>query len=497
MNIATPTNVSFALYMLALCVIGFIAWRRTTDFDDYILGGRKLGPGVTALSAGASDMSGWVMMGLPGAIFATGLSESWIGVGLVAGAWVNWLLVAGRLRVYTERARNALTLPDYFTHRFEDRSRLLRILSALVILVFFSLYVASGVVAGGVLIQGVFGIDYAYAVWIGAGVTIAYTLVGGFLAVSWTDALQGLLVLLALLILPAVAAFANGGFAESAALVEQVDPQRLQWIGAGGWIAVVSGLAWGLGYFGQPHILVRFMALDSLASVPRARRIGMSWMILCLLGSLCVGFFGIGWFARNPELAGPVLANEETVFITLTGLILNPWVGGFVLAAMLAAIMSTLNSQLLVCSSALTEDFYRAFLRRDAGQRELLWVGRITLLLVSLLAIWMARDPEARVLDLVSYAWAGFGSAFGPVVLISLMWKRMTRDGALAGMLVGGVVALVWGSQKWFGLYEIIPGALCASLAIVAVSLLGRPPQESVRRTFDEVQAEVANGGRG
>ncbi|MBS7456923.1 sodium/proline symporter PutP [Coralloluteibacterium stylophorae] len=497
MNNGIPTYVSFALYMLALCAIGVVAWLRTTDFDDYILGGRKLGPGVTALSAGASDMSGWVMMGLPGAIFATGLSESWIGVGLVAGAWVNWLLVAGRLRVYTERAHNALTLPDYFTHRFEDGSRLLRIISALVILVFFSLYVASGVVAGGLLIQSVFGIDYAYAIWIGAGVTIAYTLVGGFLAVSWTDAMQGILVLLALLVLPVVAAVANGGIGESVALVEQVDPQRLDWVGAGGWIAVVSGLAWGLGYFGQPHILVRFMALDSLASVPLARRIGMSWMILCLLGSLAIGFFGIGWFQTHPEAAAPVRENAETVFITLTGVILNPWIGGFVLAAILAAVMSTLNSQLLVSSSALTEDFYRAFLRRDAGQRELVWVGRITLLLVSLLAIWMARDPEARVLDLVSYAWAGFGSAFGPVVLISLLWKRMTRNGALAGMLVGGLVALVWGSQKWFGLYEMIPGALCASLAIVAVSLMGRPPQESVRRTFDAVQAEVAAGGRG
>jgi sodium/proline symporter len=491
MNVSTPTYVAFALYMLGLIVIGYYAWRRTNDFDDYILGGRKLGPTVTALSAGASDMSGWLLLGLPGAIFLSGLSEMWIGVGLVAGAWLNWTLVAGRLRAYTERANNALTLPDYFTHRFEDTSRLLRIVPALVILVFFALYVASGVVAGGLLIEGVFGVPYATAIWIGAGVTIAYTLVGGFLAVSWTDTAQGMLMLFALVVTPITVVYFNGGFADSVVLVREVDVAYLSLVGAGGWVAIVSGLAWGLGYFGQPHILVRFMAAESVASIPTARRIGVGWMLLCLLGSLGVGFFGIGWFANNPEFAGPVQENAERVFLSLVTVVFHPWVAGILLSAILAAIMSTLNSQLLVCSSALTEDFYRAFLRRMASQRELLWVGRITLLLVSLVAIWMARNPDARVLQLVSYAWAGFGAAFGPVIVLSLLWRRMTRNGALAGMLVGSVVVLVWNRFGWFGLYEMIPGVALATLAIVGVSLMGRPPATSVDDVFSSMEGDM------
>ncbi|WP_255505354.1 sodium/proline symporter PutP [Alkalisalibacterium limincola] len=395
------------------------------------------------------------------------------------------------LRAYTERANNSLTLPDYFTHRFEDRSRLLRVVPALVILVFFALYVASGVVAGGRLIEGVFGVPYATAIWIGAGVTIAYTLVGGFLAVSWTDTAQGLLMLFALVVTPITVVYFNGGFADSVALVREVDVAYLSLVGAGGWVAIVSGLAWGLGYFGQPHILVRFMAAESVASIPTARRIGVGWMLLCLFGSLGVGFFGIGWFANNPEFAGPVQENAERVFLSLVTVVFHPWIAGILLSAILAAIMSTLNSQLLVCSSALTEDFYRAFLRRTASQVELLWVGRITLLLVSLVAIWMARDPDARVLQLVSYAWAGFGAAFGPVIVLSLLWRRMTRDGALAGMLVGSLVVLVWNRFGWFGVYEMIPGVALATLAIVGVSLLGRPPATSVDDTFTGMEGDM------
>lgn len=382
-------------------------------------------------------------------------------------------------------------MPDYFTHRFEDRSRLLRVVPALVILVFFALYVASGVVAGGRLIEGVFGVPYATAIWIGAGVTIAYTLVGGFLAVSWTDTAQGLLMLFALVVTPITVVYFNGGFADSVALVREVDVAYLSLVGAGGWVAIVSGLAWGLGYFGQPHILVRFMAAESVASIPTARRIGVGWMLLCLFGSLGVGFFGIGWFANNPEFAGPVQENAERVFLSLVTVVFHPWIAGILLSAILAAIMSTLNSQLLVCSSALTEDFYRAFLRRTASQVELLWVGRITLLLVSLVAIWMARDPDARVLQLVSYAWAGFGAAFGPVIVLSLLWRRMTRDGALAGMLVGSLVVLVWNRFGWFGVYEMIPGVALATLAIVGVSLLGRPPATSVDDTFTGMEGDM------
>ncbi|MBP8908216.1 MAG: sodium/proline symporter PutP, partial [Pseudoxanthomonas sp.] len=401
---STPLIVAFTAYLLLMVVIGFVAWRRTRTFDDYILGGRSLGPYVTALAAGASDMSGWLMMGLPGALYLTGASEGWIAVGLIIGAWFNWRFVAGPLRVYTERANNALTLPDYFTHRFEDRSKLLRILSALVILVFFAIYCASGIVAGARLFESMFGLPYGQAMLWGALVTIVYTFIGGFLAVSWTDTVQASLMIFALLLVPSFAIAGVGGPAASLALIEQVDPARLAWIGAGGLVAVVSALAWGLGYFGQPHVLARFMAADDLATIPRARRIAMTWMVACLAGAVATGLAGIAWFAQHPELAGPVDANPERVFIALAEHLFNPWIAGIVLSAILAAIMSTLSAQLLVCSSALTEDFYRGFVRPKAGHRELVWFGRAMVLAVALLAIWIARDPDSRVLGLVSYA---------------------------------------------------------------------------------------------
>ncbi|MEO7199777.1 MAG: sodium/proline symporter PutP, partial [Dokdonella sp.] len=464
---------------------------RTHNLSDYILGGRSLGSFVTALAAGASDMSGWLLMGLPGAVYLSGLSEGWIAIGLIIGAYLNWRFVAARLRLYTERTHNALTLPDYFTHRFEDKSRILRILSAVVILIFFAIYAASGVVAGARLFESTFGLSYATALWAGAAATIAYTLIGGFLAVSWTDTVQASLMFLALLITPLTVVYFQGGLPQSLALIEQVDSKNLELFRGTTTIGIISLLAWGLGYFGQPHILARFMAAESAAAIPAARRISMTWMILCLIGSVAVGLFGIAWFASHPEQAIQVDQNPERVFIVLSQVLFNPWIGGVLLSAILAAIMSTLSAQLLVCASALTEDFYRAFLRNNASQTELVWVGRATVLLVALLAIAMAADPESRVLGLVSYAWAGFGAAFGPVILLSLLWPRMTRDGALAGMLVGATTVLVWKQFAWFGLYEIVPGFVFASLAIAITSLLGRPPSASVRNIFDEVDAQV------
>ena len=471
-----------------------LAWRRTRTFDDYILGGRSLGPYVTALAAGASDMSGWLMMGLPGALYLTGASEGWIAVGLIIGAWFNWRFVAGPLRVYTERANNALTLPDYFTHRFEDRSKLLRILSALVILVFFAIYCASGIVAGARLFESMFGLPYGQAMLWGALVTIVYTFIGGFLAVSWTDTVQASLMIFALLLVPSFAIAGVGGPAASLALIEQVDPARLAWIGAGGLVAVVSALAWGLGYFGQPHVLARFMAADDLATIPRARRIAMTWMVACLAGAVATGLAGIAWFAQHPELAGPVDANPERVFIALAEHLFNPWIAGIVLSAILAAIMSTLSAQLLVCSSALTEDFYRGFVRPKAGHRELVWFGRAMVLAVALLAIWIARDPDSRVLGLVSYAWAGFGAAFGPVVLLSVFWQRMTRNGALAGMLAGAATVLLW-KQTGSALYEMVPGFLAGTVAVVVFSLLDKMPSASIQARHQQVRATLHENG--
>jgi sodium/proline symporter len=490
----SPLTITFAIYILLMLGIGFVAWRSINTLDDYILGGRNLGSFVTALSAGASDMSGWLLLGLPGALFLSGLSESWIAIGLVLGAWCNWKYVAGPLRVYTERCQNALTLPDYFTHRFEDQSKLLRIISAVIILVFFAIYSASGIVAGARLFESVFHVPYAQALWIGAGATIAYTLIGGFLAVSWTDTVQATLMIFALILTPVVVILSVGGVTPSLQLIEQVNPANLDMFKGTTLIGIISLMAWGLGYFGQPHILARFMAVDSVKSIPAARRIGMIWMILCLFGAMAVGFFGIAYFAQHPELAGPVTANNERVFIELATLLFNPWVAGILLSAILAAIMSTLSCQLLVCSSALTEDFYKGFLRPAAGARELVWIGRLTVLGVALVAIWMASNPDSKVLGLVSYAWAGFGAAFGPVVLFSLGWKRMTRNGALAGMLVGAATVIIWKQFSWFGLYELVPGFLLASVAIIFVSRLGIAPSRAMQERFDAVRDELKAG---
>lgn len=490
MTMSTPMLVTFLVYIFGMVLIGLVAYRATNNFDDYILGGRSLGSVVTALSAGASDMSGWLLMGLPGAIFLSGISESWIAIGLTIGAYLNWKLVAGRLRVHTEANNNALTLPDYFTSRFEDNSKLLRVISAIVILVFFTIYCASGIVAGARLFESTFGMSYETALWAGAAATILYTFIGGFLAVSWTDTVQASLMIFALILTPVIVIFAVGGIDSSMMVIAAQNPANIDMMKGLNLVAILSLLGWGLGYFGQPHILARFMAADSHRTIRSARRISMTWMILCLGGTIAVGFFGIAYFANNPDQAGHVSQNGERVFIELAMLLFNPWVAGVLLSAILAAVMSTLSCQLLVCSSAITEDLYKAFLRKGASQRELVWVGRLMVLIVALVAIALASNPENRVLGLVSYAWAGFGAAFGPVVLISVMWSRMTRNGALAGMLVGAITVIVWKQYAWLDLYEIIPGFLFGSIAIVLVSLMGRKPSASMTERFDQAEAE-------
>ena len=495
MTANTPTVVMFAIYLLGMLAIGWAGYKATDNLSDYILGGRSLGPVVTALSAGASDMSGWLLMGLPGAVFLQGLSASWIAIGLCLGAWLNWRFVAARLRIYTEKVGNALTLPDYFTNRFEDRSNLLRIVTALVILVFFTIYCASGVVAGARLFESMFGMDYQTALWVGAVATMAYVFIGGFLAVSWTDTIQASLMITALILAPLMVIYADGGVGPSAAIIDTARSGAFDMFQGQTVIAVISLLAWGLGYFGQPHILVRFMAAESVQTIPNARRIGMTWMVLCLGGAVAVGFFGIAFFSGRPDLAGGVNANAETVFLEVAKLLFNPWISGVLLAAVLAAVMSTLSCQLLVCSSALTQDIYKTFLRKQASERELVWFGRAMVFVIAVIAIVIAQDPESKVLGMVSNAWAGFGAAFGPLVLLSLLWKRMTRNGALAGMVVGAVTVLVWQHYQWFKLYEIVPGFVLSTVAIVVVSLLGKTPSAAVLKTHAEVEAEIAAQG--
>ena len=476
MNFTDPTVIMFSIYLFTMLFIGFLGYRSTNSLDDYILGGRRLGSFVTALSAGASDMSGWLLMGLPGAIYLSGVSEAWIGVGLVMGAYLNWRYVAARLRLYTERAGNALTLPDYFSNRFEDKQNLLRILTTVVILVFFTIYCASGVVAGARLFENMFGLPYQTALWVGAACTIAYVFIGGFLAVSWTDTIQASLMITALIVAPVAGYFAViNGLQPTQSLTDLMEPAKMDMMKGASFIGILSLMAWGLGYFGQPHILVRFMAAESVKTIPAARRISMTWMILCLAGAVAVGFVGIPYFLAHPEGALAVNANSETVFIELAKQLFNPWIAGLLLAAILAAVMSTLSCQLLVCSSALTEDVYRTFLRKNAGQTELVWVGRTMVMAIALIAIGIASNPEAKVLGMVSYAWAGFGAAFGPVIILSLFWSHMTRNGALAGILVGAVTVLVWKQFGWLGLYEIVPGFIFAWLATVVISRLGQP----------------------
>lgn len=502
--VSTSIIVVFAIYIIGMMIIGYLGYRATKDLSDFILGGRSLGPFVVALAAGASDMSGWLLMGLPGEVFSVGISASWIAIGLTIGAYINWLLVAGRLRAYTEVAGNALTLSDFFANRFEDRTNLLRIVSAIVILIFFTLYCASGVVASARLFESMFGWDYHTAMWLGALFTIAYVFIGGFLAVSWTDAVQASMMFTALILTPLIVLNQVGGYEAAAEASLQFNPQSLSMFSGVTTVSIVSSLAWGLGYFGQPHILARFMAAESVKSIPAARRISITWMILCLAGAIAVGFFGIAYFSPTETItdgsalaaANRVLENPERVFIEFSVLLFHPLIAGLLLAAILAAVMSTLSAQLLVCSSSLTQDVYKPFLRPGASQKELVWFGRFMVLTVALVAIFLARDPSSKVLGMVSYAWAGFGAAFGPIIILSVFWRRLTAKGALAGMVVGAATVLLWKNYTTSDLYEIVPGFILCAIAAIVVSLLDKKPSQSMLDTFDEVDQIMIDSRR-
>ncbi|WP_445773706.1 sodium/proline symporter PutP [Shewanella sp.] len=483
MDIQTPIIITFIGYLALMMGIGYWAYRKTDTVDDYILGGRKMGPAVTALSVGASDMSGWLLLGLPGAVYLSGLGEAWIGFGLIIGAWLNWLFVAKRLRIYTLMADNSLTLPDFFENRFHDSHGLLRVVSAVTILVFFTFYASSGMVGGAILFEKVFGLDYTMALIIGSFIIVSYTFVGGFFAVSWTDFFQGCLMLIALLIVP-MTIFSQP---DTQVGFEQIDPAMLSFINDNTTIlGLVSLLAWGLGYFGQPHILSRFMAIGDPKDLVLSRRIAMSWMILSLVGALATGIAGSLYFAATP------LDNPETVFINLAHIAFNPWIGGLLIAAILSAIMSTIDSQLLVCSSVITEDFYLKWLRPKASDKELMLVGRMGVIAIALVAGIVALNPDSSVLGLVSYAWAGFGAAFGPVVILSLFWRGYSRNGAVLTILVGAITVVVWKQLTGgiFDLYEIVPGFIFATLIGVVASKLS-PPAPKTIADFDTFNAAL------
>jgi len=492
-ELSVSTIVAFLAYVAIVLSIGVYAYLKTKNATDYFLGGRELSPTVTAISAGASDMSGWVLLGLPGYAYLAGLEAAWISLGLVIGVAANWGLMAKRLRIYSEQLDDAVTLPTYLQRRFADKTPWLKSISSLSILLFFLFYVGSGLIAGGKLFNEVFGFDYQIAVFVSVALILFYTLFGGFLAVSWTDVFQGLLMLLALVCVPVLVISQAGGLDEFTAQISLKNPQLLNVFtdingDALGWLAIVSAMGWGLGYFGQPHILARFMAIRSAAETGKAASIGVTWAFLCYLLAILVGLSGVAY------LPG-VIPDSEKVFIALTGLIFHPLIAGILLAAILAAIMSTVDSQLLVCSSSLAEDLYPLVVKKQLSPKQRLQVGRVAVVILALMATLLAMEPDSKVLDVVSYAWAGLGASLGPAILISLYWRKMTARGALAGVFVGGATVIIWPQFEGgiFELYSLVPGFGVSALAVVVGSLIdSSEDQASIHKGFDKMTANLA-----
>ena len=502
-------GITFGVYLLIMLGIGWYFYNRTKNLSDYVLGGRGLGSWGTSISAQASDMSGWLLLGLPGAAYATGLSGSvWMATGLALGTYLNWKLVAQRLRISTQEYSNAITIPSYLENRFNDDSRLLRKASSLFILLFFLVYTASGFVSGGKLFQTVFGVPYKVSIFICAIVVVGYTFLGGFMAVCWTDIIQGLLMFFTLLILPAVVLVKAGGINE---VVSAIDPALLNPFNAASItgsassstvlvvISIISSLAWGLGYFGQPHILARFMAIKDPDLIKKSRIIAMFWVILSLIGATAVGLVGHSVISDISAYGG----DSETIFMLLVNKCVPLILAGILLSAILAAIMSTADSQLLVAASTVSEDFYKGMIKPKASDRELILVSRLTVLAVAIIALIIAFNPNSSVLKLVSYAWAGFGAAFGPVILLSLFYKKMTRNAAATGMIVGGLTSVLWpllkkvSSLAIFQLYEIVPGFLFAVLVIFIVTKIDiknstDPKKIEAKKAREKVKEQTA-----
>lgn len=486
MAASTYQVIALAIYFVAMIAIGLWANSKNNSLDDYVLGGRQLSPTVAALSAGASDMSGWLLMGLPGAVYLSGLSQAWLAVGLTIGAWCNWKFVAPRLRSYTEVAGDAVTVPVFLSNRLHDTKRVLRIVSGVVILVFFTFYVSSGMVSGGLFFKSSFGQEYHTGMLLLAGITVFYTLFGGFMGASYTDMVQGLLMLAALIAVPVITIIDLGGVGPVVESISQVRPDALSIFAGTTFAGIVSSLAWGLGYFGQPHIIVRFMAMRTPADAKSGRRIGISWMVLTVFGALSGAFMGIAYFARHPEASLTNPETAESVFLDLSQILFHPLVAGLILAAVLAAIMSTLSSQLIVCSSALVEDLYGIFSSKKLSASKSLWLGRAGVAIVALVAGALAWNPNSSILQLVAFAWAGFGSAFGPTVLLSLYWRKLTTQGALASMITGAVVAFAWGQSPMKSvLYEMVPGFASALLVAIIVSLVTYKKNQVIDEEFD------------
>ncbi len=484
--------MSFSLYMLLMLAIGGYFYFKTQNVEDYVLGGRSLGALPSALSSVASDMSGWLLLGLPGFAITGGMQAFWIALGLYLGIVANWQFVAKRLRVFSERAQNSITIPGYIENRFQDKTGILRFIIALVILFFFLFYTASGFVAGGKLFSEVFGLNYQAAVFIGMLLIVAYTLIGGYMAVSWTDVIQGLLMLLALVIVPLVALSELGGWGEVSSRLN-TQGSHLSFFkkpdgSAIGLISIISLMAWGLGYFGQPHILSRFMGISSIDKVGKAKLIASSWSFVTMIGAIIIGLIGAAYFTGANSLA-----DSERVFVSFVNILFHPLVSGILLAAIMAAIMSTADSQLLIASAAFTSDITERWLGKNKDSNLELLIGRIAVLVIAVIAAFIALDENSSVLGIVSYAWAGLGATCGPIILISLYWRRMNLAGAIAGAIVGTITVVGWNKLTGgiFDVYELLPSFIFASIAIVIVSLLTKEPSKNVTDIYDKSLQEI------
>jgi sodium/proline symporter len=476
----------FLVYSLILATISFIAYKRTKTHADYILGGRSLNSPITAMGVAASDMSSWLMLGLPGVVYLFGLNQIWLPISLFIGGYLNWVFTAPRLRVYTEVAGNSLTLPAYLQNRFGEGAAHLRYVAAAVFLVFFTVYAASGFAGSAKTFVSAFGMDYSTALYVTAPIIILYAAIGGYFAINWIDLFQGLLMLFALILIPLIAFNAFHVDDSIFQAIKSIDAGKLNPFHTLTTVGLLSSLAWGLGYFGQPHILVRFMSARDTKAITLGRRICAIWMALSLSGAVFVGLFGVAYFATES------LSGHEMVMPELTRLLVHPWVAGIVFAAIISAIMSTVAAVLMAAGSGLVNDFYCQLIRPKASQRELVFAGRASLIALGCLAIFIASDPKSSVFGLVANAWGGLGAAFGPVILVSLYSKKMNKTSALLGMIFGSVTVLSWILlKKQFGgifeLYELLPGFVMG-LVGVGLGYLFKPAPAQAQAQFDEMK---------
>lgn len=493
--------LAFILYFVVVLAIGvyfFFASKEKGD-KEYFLGGRAMGPWVTALSAQASDMSAWLLMGLPGSIVAFGFGQAWIGIGLALGTALNWILVAKRLRRFSQAANDSITLPQYLSNRFASKSPVLQIVSAVIFLVFFTVYVASSFVAGTTVFTTVFeNLNEQTAMIIFAAIILVYTFLGGFKAVCWTDFFQGLLMLIALMAVPIVAVFvANLDYSALSQVYTYTDASGetvkcafTSNFFSADWKEIVSGLAWGLGYFGMPHILVRFMSIKEAKMVKKSAIIAIVWVVIALVAVIIMAY--LGRMIAGAELLSN--GKQSLIFIVLARKYFPAFIAGLLMAAIIAASMSTADSQLLVASSSFTSDIYKPVIRKNASQKEVLWVGRIIVLIVAIVAYFIASSKGSgaqAIMNMVENAWAGFGSAFGPVIILSLFWKRFTYKGAVAGVIGGAVVDVLWLLfMSHTGIYEIIPGFIIGGLVAIIVTLLDKKPSEEICAIYDAATAK-------